>query len=353
MHRFTHSVYPSAAALSDLKNSDHFRKRVATHQAAQPIPDNIIKWLPFTSLEQSSLREYKRTGEDFVAFCTAHKLQLIPISYRSLTSFFYDYFRRGNTTRTFNNLASRIKWYITNVCGEPWIDEQDPVGYRAWLAARRALQKVDATLVSKKKPLYKPILKEMLRVAASRFDILICTIFLTQHACMQRLGELVNGTARRKHLRHYVHPDRGPFFVFFYLSSNKPKAHKIKQAPYAIISQHNRPLVYNVLSKYLTRFHSSSDPDTYLFPYMNREDNVIRSTPLSFASAVKGMRNLLKRIGLNKDDYGGQSARRGGFLDNVNVPLHFSQTQGHWSVGSTTTLSEYGHQGLEQRLRWF
>lgn len=345
----------SELLLRRLRNSTRFAKRVDLHRAQHPVDRELVNWLPYAALEPKVLSEYNRQGEDFVAFCVANNLQFIPISYHSLTAYFYDHVKRGKTARSFRCLSSKIKWYIINVLHGEWIDTSDPVGYAAFLQARRAMSKLDLSLVSKKAPLYLAILLKFEQVISpmSVYEEQLMAIFSLQHACMQRLGELVGGTARRRNVRRYSHPSAGAFFAFFYFEGNKPKMHKVKQAPFAVVSQRNNPLAFKYMSRHLARVHKVSTPSSFLFYHVNKEDKIIKSRSLSFGGAVDGLKSLIAKVGLNPAKYGGQSARRGGFLDKLHVPLNMSQTQGHWSVGSVTTMQEYGHQGLSHRLRFF
>ena len=79
----------------------------------------------------------------------------------------------------------------------------------------------------------------------------------------------------------------------------------------------------------------------------------MHARPLSYDSVVKHMKLLLERAGLDPDDYGGHSARRGGFVDRPHVPLALAYVQGHWSPESATAQQEYGHQSLFHRLAYY
>ena len=349
----THVSPHSALSLSRLRSSSRFQSRVAFHARGPEIPPDFLHALPYSALELSSLKAYMRQGEDFVAFCVAHRINFIPVNFQALSGYFYDWIRRGNTARSFGALATKIKWYITNILFGEWIDVNDPVGYKAWLQARRALSKVDPTLVSKKAPLTLKILEKIKSVIPnSSFHIMIFAVFTLQHAAMQRLGELLNGSARLKHIRHLLTP-KGPCFIFLYLHSNKPKMHKVKQAPYAVISKRNRPLAYNAISKFLQVFHAKSSSNDYLFPFVTKDNLILGQRPLRSQTAIDALQVLIGKIGLNPNLFGGHSARRGGFCDSLHVPLNFSQTQGHWTLGSLSTMAEYGHQSLSSRLQYF
>lgn len=288
-----------------------------------------------------------------MAYCVAHGIPFLPVNFQALTSYFTDWVHRGHTARSFGALATKIKWYITNILFDEWIESSDPAGYKAWLQARKVLCKIDPTLVTKMAPLTLHILEEIKpKLPDDPFYSMIFTIFTMQHAAMQRLGELLNGVALVKHLRHIITP-RGGVFIFLYLYSNKPKMHKAKQAPYAIISERNRPLAYLALTKFMTEFHSNSLPADYLFPHVTRSNTILHHRPLSSATAIKALRILLSKIGLDASKFGGHSARRGGFCDSLHIPLHFSQTQGHWTLGSLSTMTEYGHQSLASRMLYF
>ncbi len=317
------------------------------------MPPDFLHALPYSALELSSLKAYMRQGEDFVAFCVAHRVNFIPVNFQALSGYFYDWVRRGNTARTFNALATKIKWYLTNILFQEWIDVGDPVGYLAWLQARKALSKMDPSLVTKMAPLTLQLLDKIKSILPnSKFFVMVFAIFTLQHAAMQRLGELLNGSAKLKHIRHLLTP-KGPCFIFLYLFSNRPKMHKVKQAPFAVISKHNRPLAYCAMSEFLRIFHFKSSPNDYLFPYITKNEVILNKRPLSSKSAIDALRVLIGQIGLNPLLFGGHSARRGGFCDSLHVPLYHSQTQGHWTLGSLSTMAEYCHLALSSRLQYF
>ena len=349
----THVPPESVTLLSKLRSTERFRQRLAFHASRPSITPDFLRALPYSALETSSAKQYLRQGEDYVAYCIAHGIPFLPVNFQSLTAYFTDWVHRGHTSRSFGALATKIKWYITNILFGEWIDSTDPIGYKAWLQARKALSEADPSLVTKKAPLTLRILEEInLKLPNDIFNSMIFTIFSMQHATMQRLGELLNGVALVKHLRHITTP-KGGVFIFLYLFSNRPKMHKMKQAPYAIISKCNRPLVYRALTKFLQVFHTNSISTDYLFPHVTRSNTILRHRALSSSTAIKALGELLKMIGLDASKFGGHSARRGGFCDSLHIPLHFSQTQGHWTLGSLTTMTEYGHQSLASRMLYF
>ena len=96
--------------------------------------------------------KYLKQGIDFVAFCDARGLPVEPVSYTALMSYFVDYFLRGNTTRTFPTIATRLKWLYEQVFGASWLLAADPRGYRDLLQARRALANLDNSIVNQSPP---------------------------------------------------------------------------------------------------------------------------------------------------------------------------------------------------------
>ena len=348
--------YVSEHVLPVLLKKKRFRKQLRDHTLAPSINFKNVLGLPYAALQNNVLKEYIRKGEDYLAFCISTGLPVTPINYLAFTGYFLRMFRKGHTTRSFAGVACKIKWYFINVLHEEPLDVRDPVGYQAYLRAVRAMKKFDDSIVSKKAPLYIAIIKRLDNVTNnSKFENMVIAILALQNRCMQRLGELLDGKARRHNIRHYDSSpgNQGPFFVFYYFANNRPKAHKIKNAPYAILSKKNAPFAYYKIKSYLNYIDRFSRPNTFLFPHVNKEDKFEFQRPLSKSCLIDRMKLLLARAGFNPANYGGQSARRGGFLDRSNVPLFLSCVQGHWSPESLTAQTEYGHQSLNQRLSYF
>lgn len=347
----------TAAALQTTRRKRNYANRRKLHAARTEFEDkDLIGWLPFAAYEPRTIKNYSRIGDDFVAFCDARGISSVPAGYYNLTSFLWDYMERGNTARNFNPICSSLKWYFIHILHENWIDVTCPAGYHAFLRARRAMKKFDTTMVKKAKPLYLVILKllhkRILAHHTRRFEVL--AMWTLANAAMQRIGELANGTARVKHLKYYNSPLLGEFFVFYYFYANKPKMHKTKQAPFAVISKRNADFAFSLLRTYVRRYHGGARGEDYLFPW-TIEGKIVRDKAMSYSQAVDGLRELLREEKIpDCDKYGGPSARRGGFIDRAgSVPMNFIQTQGHWSPGSSVTEREYGHQSLEARLKYF
>ena len=93
-------------------------------------------------------------------------------------------------------------------------------------------------------------------------------------------------------------------------------------------------------------------PTSPLFP---RLSGSIRSLGhLSKSRAVDVLRILLRRVGVpSPEDYSGHSARRGGYVDRIHVPLRFVQIQGHWAPGSATSDQDYSVHSVPLRLQYF
>ena len=361
-----------------------------------------MQLLPYAALEPISLQKYVQQGLDFLAFCEARQLSATPANFASLTGYFTDYFLRGNTTRTYSTLTTRLKWFFEHVLQERWLDDVDTMGHRRFLQVRRALCKLDDTAQRKARPLYMRILKMALNALRptelEEFQVLAA--FTLAHAAIQRLGELVNGVAKLSNLKCYQTPS-GAFFAFFYLRSNKPKNYKIGQAPFAMISEKGNSFAFNVIRTYLLRIFggyvlwidgkeiyiggnsglydidtkyryktkrnsagggdSIIDSDTLglrnhdvcLFPRLDGRHMRSR-VGLSKSRAVSLLRRLLQRISIpHPEEYSGHSARRGGYVDRLAVPLHFVQVQGHWAPGSATTDRDYSVHSIPLRLQYF
>ena len=336
-----------------LLEKKRFLGQLSKHRQEDRIDPTFVRGLPYASLQPRVLDDYLRVGEDFVAFCVANKFPILPITYESLTSYVYRRFRLGQTVRSFNGLTSKISWYVVNVLHDKPLKERDPVGHAAFLKAKRAMAKFDFSVARKSAPLYLNIIMDLKdRIGSSTFYFSILVLLAIQHAFYQRMGELTGGKARLFNLRHHVTP-HGRFYCFFYLANNRPKAHKTKNAPYALLSERNNRFAYDLLSLWRYSFHANSSEDDFLFPHFTAEDKAIRTSPLSFDSAVAAMKTLLRRAGYNEKLYGGHSARRGGFIDRPHVPLHVAAIQGHWSAETMTHQREYGHVGLLNRLKYF
>lgn len=344
------------------------------------LPMEALRWLPFVSLEAASLRKYLRQGVDFMAFCEARRLPVLPVSFESLMAYFADYFLRGNTTRTYSTMSTRLKWFYQHVLEAEWIAKADPAAYRQFLRGRRTLCKLDDSTVDKARPLYARTLRMMCgslgRGEVEEFEVLAC--FTLAHAAIQRLGELVGGNARRSHLRCYSSPG-GRFFAFFYGKANKPKTFKIGQTPFAMISEGGNPFAFGVLSVYLRRVfggfsvcyglegggvedrrlavrrpsRDAEAGDACLFPCL-AGSAWNYSVGLRRDRAIMILRRLLARVGIPcPQEYSGHSARRGGYVDRLHVPLSFVQIQGHWAPGSATTDQDYSVHSVPLRLKYF
>lgn len=310
-----------------------------------------------------------------MAFCKARKLEATPASFENLGGYFTDYFLRGNTTRTFSTIATRLHWFYRSVLDEPWLSQSSPSEHRRFIALRRALSKLDDSPVKKARPLYARILQMIAGAIRpgnlQELQVLAC--FTLAHAAIQRLGELLDGKATLRNLRCYKSP-AGPFFAFFYYLGNKPKNFKIGQTPFAMISRKANPFAFHVIDTYLRRQfgefgvtggvthvtnNTNSLPiaaprgvnlDTFLFPQLNGS----RSSALSKATAVSVLRTLLRRVKVPcPEEYSGHSARRGGYVDRMHVPLRYVQIQGHWAPGSATTDQDYSVHNIQLRQSYF
>ena len=320
--------------------------------------------------------KYLKQGIDFVAFCDARGLPVEPVSYTALMSYFVDYFLRGNTTRTFPTIATRLKWLYEQVFGSSWLSAADPRGYRDFLQARRALAKLDDSTVTKARPLYSRILRMIFDDLASteheEFQVLAC--WTLAHAAIQRLGEVVDGKAKLSHLRCYSSP-QGLFFAFVYGRLNKPKTYKVGQAPFAMISERGNAFAFGVLMAYLRMVFGGCDifeggeirriggykgeytfdrrSDVWLFPRLAGTGSS-STAYLRKDRAVKVLRRLLARVQIPyPEEYSGHSARRGGYVDRLHVPIQYVQIQGHWAPNSATTDRDYSVHSIPLRIRYF
>ena len=239
---------------------------------------------------------------------------------------------------------------------------------------RRALSKLDDSPVKKARPLYARALY-MIAEALHPHDLeelQVLACFTLAHAAIQRLGEVLDGKATLRHLRCYDSP-AGPFFAFFYFFGNKPKNYKIGQAPFAMISQRANPFAFFVLDTYvrtvfgdiemgrglLRDFNYISETamggGSQSIPLFPRLSGSNRSRGhLSKSRAVDILRALLRRVGIpSPEEYSGHSARRGGYVDRIHVPLRFVQIQGHWAPGSATSDQDYSVHSVQLRLQYF
>ena len=70
--------------------------------------------------------------------------------------------------------------------------------------------------------------------------------------------------------------------------------------------------------------------------------------------AVKVLRRLLARVQIPyPEEYSGHSARRGGYVDRLHVPIQYVQIQGHWAPNSATTDRDYSVHSIPLRIRYF
>jgi len=104
---------------------------------------------------------------------------------------------RLSRRQRFSSISTRLKWFFAAHRGEPWLDVRDPEGHQQFLRLRRTLAKVDDTTVRKARPLHQSILRLLFRrlEPGDNNGLLVLTVFTLAHAAIQRLGELVNGTA--------------------------------------------------------------------------------------------------------------------------------------------------------------
>ena len=315
----------------------------------------ILPTLPFTTLQGGVLKDYIRQGNDYMACCAAHKIAALPVSYNNLALYFLNYFSRGHTSRTFPTITTRLKWYVQNILKAEWLDTLDPRAYDALSRAKRAMSKLDESVVKKARPLYQAVLRLAAKHASSGlFDIMLVALWTLAQAAIQHLGEVTGGVARVKNLKLYNSP-RGRFFGFHYLSTSRPKAHKTKQAPFAMISLKSNPFAFKTLQTFMRVFHSKSPDSAILFPSVSMKGNIARAHGVSASSAISGLQRLLKKAGIpNPSAYTGHSARRGGLVDRImTVPMALIEQQGHWSPGSLTASREYDVLSVERRIEFF
>ena len=329
--------------------------RLDVHRASRALPLRVVRALPYASLEASTLKKYLWQGCDYLAFCRARSVRPFPASYDSLGLYFVCYFLRGNTTRTFSSIATRLKWFFAAHRGEPWLDERDPAGHQQFLRLRRTLAKVDDTTVKKARPLYQSVLRLLFRrlKPGDHMGLLVLAVFTLAHAAIQRLGELVDGTARMRNMKRYESP-QGPFYAFFYLSTNRPKASKTKQAPFALVSRRSNRFAFCVLEVYFSWVGVGAREGDYLFPELDQHGGIMRRRYLGSGSAKRTLRRMLEEAGIPApEEYSGHSARRGGYVDRLHVPLSFVQIQGHWAPGSATTDADYNVHSVSSRMQYF
>ena len=315
----------------------------------------VLTWLPHMAFSTTTLDKYMMQGMDYLACCVAHNIAAIPCSFKSLTTYFASYFMRGHTTRTFNSISTRLKWFVVHVCHSQWLDERNRDDFEAFLRARRALSKLDESVIDKALPLTTRHLRLIYSVhdASSTYDVQVLTVWVLAHAAIQRLGEIVNGTAKVENLELFS-SRVGKFYAFYYLSGNRPKAHKTKQAPYAMVSEKSNPFAFNIIAYFMKVVHSQSHAKDYLFPKITSSRLIDRFRFMTSTSAITRLREWLDMCGVPcSKDYSGHSARRGGFVDRVHVPIGFTQIQGHWAPGSLTAHLEYDVYDVKRRMDFF
>jgi len=84
---------------------------------------------------------------------------------------------RLSRRQRFSSISTRLKWFFAAHRGEPWLDVRDPEGHQQFLR-----QSILRLLFRRLEP-------------GDNNGLLVLTVFTLAHAAIQRLGELVNGTA--------------------------------------------------------------------------------------------------------------------------------------------------------------
>jgi hypothetical protein len=312
--------------------------------------EGVVAVLPLASLASRSLKEYAATASSYAAYAAAQGLPKIPLTYESVMGWLTALFLRGRKPATFAALCSRLKWIAVHVWGTPWLDE-DLVALRA---GRRALSKLSPHRVRKAKPLYQFTLK---RIAAgvdpsALKDNIFLALWAVATACLSRLGEMLK--ARRANVKLIDAGSKGKFFIIGYFAWNRPKQHKIRNAPYALVSEANNPLAFDMLRWLLVRAVADA-PSSPLFPQVNTSGEVVQAG-VAARHAVTWLQNRLRQANFpDAKLYGQTSARRGGLSSALDreVPLHFCEVQGHWALSGGTALVEYRAHSWWTRLKYF
>jgi hypothetical protein len=313
---------------------------------------SLVVELPLLSLGASSRRIYARSAADYLSCCAAVGVAPLPPTYNSVMSFLLAIFVRGVKPVSMPSIISRVKFFTTSVAGAKWLPSKDLTLLRA---GRRALEKLVVHRVVKSTPLYKSTLRFVDASLRDRDvkDRMFLSLWAMAQACMQRLGEAVLGV--RANVGHFQPQSKSPFFIFSYLHSNRPKAHKTKVAPYAMVSLANNPLAYRCL-QWLLENVVGPEKSAFLFPVISADSSIDRSRRTSARVAILWLRHAVSGARLpGGATYGATSARRGGLSDALaaGVPLQYCEAQGHWAPTSSTPVREYEAQSWSRRLQYF
>jgi hypothetical protein len=308
--------------------------------------------LPMLSLGASSQKVYARAASDYMSCCVAVGVSALPPTYNSVMSFMIALFVRGVKPVSLPSIISRVKFFATSVAGGSWLTTRELTLLRA---GRRALEKLVVHRVVKSTPLYRATLRT---IAASQRnahirDRMFLSLWAMAQACMQRLGEAILSV--RANVGHFRPQGKSPFFIFSYLHSNRPKAHKTKVAPYAMVSMEKAPLAYRSLRWLLEEVVGPAASD-FLFPVISTAGTIDRSRRTTSRVAILWLRSAVSGALLpGGPTYGATSARRGGLSDALaaGVPLQYCEAQGHWAPTSSTPVREYEAQSWGRRLQYF
>lgn len=324
-----------------------FRTVLASLDAAK-----VVRVLPVLSLSSTSGSLYKKTGENYIAFCTASSIPPFPPSYASVMGFLLVSFLSGVTPTSLPSFTSRLKFYTLNFAGSTWLSELERLQV---CAGRRALAKLKIHRVKKSKPI-SPTMLAMIKVnltPLNKSEVIFLSLWSLAFATMQRLGETVK--TRRFNLRLFRPAGHSAFFVYCFRGWNLPKVHKVKAAPYAVISEKNNKLAFDLLLHLLNTW-VPNDPEAVVFPQVDNRDGTILPAPVTSRKSIFWLRGQLNLINVpDVELYGATSARRGSLTDALDrgVPLSACQVQGHWKVDGPTPVTEYQAHDWVSRIQHF
>ena len=243
-------------------------------------------------------------------------------------------------------MVSKIKWLYVSCLGlASWLPEAH---LRRLASARRALAKHEHSVVKKSAPLYGWMLLAVFRARLFRGDAeaVIFALWVTAYSLVCRLGELLHP---RRAFQDVQLVSSIPAFAVHHVRG-APKANKVREAPYGLISFSGNPFGFAVLQAHLERFHSDAARSAVLFPALPS-----RRVPVSVKSAVSVLRRWLRELGVpDPDAYTGHAARRGAYNDiRSSVPVSLIAAQGHWSPDASTASQEYALHTTRERSLYF
>lgn len=256
----------------------------------------------------------------YFSFCTKCELQVLPVTYRSLSVFLIDVVNsRGSSTKSLSGTVSQLR-----VSAGPthWLNYDDELKLKYLVGQLKGLDVTDSNAVC-------ALQYNMVAEAISLMDLSIpaqlqvATMLSTGVLSLFRTAETCSGIL----LRHVLFRGDGRTQSVV-IKLLRTKTLLTGPGCTVEVAEFASPYCcYNLLSRWIQYRLLTSDPDGFLFPSLTDS-----SRPMSGDSFRKFIKQAASSIGLDPSRYSGHSLRSGGATDlfEARVPYHIIKTMGRW-----------------------